>query len=106
MLRELKKPRILLALIISLSVPILSAYLLYCDIAGDDLSSSHATYENADVDDLFLLPDCQNQLDFSISIGSTALFPVLLSENNAIEQLSPFCSLSSCLEQKSLVLRC
>jgi hypothetical protein len=106
MLRELKKPRILLALIICLSVPILSTYLLYCDIAEDDLSSSDATYENADLDDLFNLPDCQNQLDFFMSIGSTALFSVLLSETNAIEQLFPSCSLSSCLEQKTLVLRC
>jgi hypothetical protein len=107
MLRKLKKPRILLALIISLSVPILSAYLLYCDIAGDDLSSSHATYENADVDDLFVLPDCQDRLDFSISIGPTALLTVnFFLETNAIEQMSPLCSPSSCLEQKNLVLRC
>ena len=106
MLRELKKPHILFALIICLSVPILSTYLLYCDVSGDDLSSSDATYEDADLDDLFVLPDCQNQLDFSMSIGSTALFPVLFSETNAIEQLFPSWSLSSCLEQETLVLRC
>ena len=107
MLRKFKTPRILLALIISLIVPILSAYLLYCDISDDDLSSSHATYENADVDDLFVLPDCQNRLDFCISIGPTALLPVnIFPETNTIEQISPLCSPSSCLEQKTLVLRC
>lgn len=106
MFRELKRPRILFALIISLSIPVLSGYLLYCDIAGDDLFSPDATYENADVDDLFLLPDCQNQLKFFGSIGSNALFPAFLPETSAIEQTSPFGSLSSYLEQKTFVLRC
>jgi hypothetical protein len=106
MLRGLKKPHILLALIISLSVPILSGYLLYCDLAEDDPFSPEAQYENEDLDDLFMVPDCQNQLTFFGSIGSNALFPVFLPETNAIEQVPPFCSLSSCLEQKTLVLRC
>jgi hypothetical protein len=106
MFRELKRPRILFALIISLFVPIFSVYLIYYDIAQNDLSSSNATYENADLDDLFLLPDCQNQLDFSISIESTALLPVFFPETNANEGLSPFCFLSSCLLQKTLALRC
>jgi hypothetical protein len=106
MLKGLKTPRILLALIISLCVPILSGYLHYWDLADDDLFSPEEQYENADVDDLFLVPDCQNQLKFFGSIGSDALFPVFLSETNAIEQVSPFCSLVSCREQKNLVLRC
>jgi hypothetical protein len=45
-------------------------------------------------------------LTFFGSIGSNALFPVFLLETNAIEQVSPFWSLSSCLQQKTLVLRC
>lgn len=106
MLRGLKKPQIFLALIISLSVPILSSYLIYCDIAEDDRFDSEAQDENEDLDDVFMAPDCQNQLTFFGSIGSNALFPVFLPETNAIEQVSPFCSLSSCLEQKTLVLRC
>jgi hypothetical protein len=106
MLRGLKKPQIFLALIISLSVPILSSYLIYCDIAEDDRFDSEAQYENEDLDDVFMAPDCQNQLTFFGSIGSNALFPVFLPETNAIEQVSPFCSLPSCLEQKTLVLRC
>ncbi len=106
MLRELKKPRILFGLIICLSVPILSTYLLYCDVAEDDPSSSHATFENADLDDLFQLPDCQRQLDSPQSIGSTVLFPVFSLETNAIGGLFWSCSLPSCLEQKTLVLRC
>jgi len=106
MLRGLKKPQILLTLIISLSIPILSSYLIYCDIAEDDRFDPEAQYENEDLDDLFMVPDCQNQLTFSGSIGSNALFPVFLPETNAIEQVSLFCSVSSCLEQKPLVLRC
>jgi len=111
MFRGLKKPKILLALIIGLSVPILSSYLIYCDLAEDDRFDPEAQYENEDLDDLFMVPDCQNQLIFSGSIGSNAFgsnasFPVFLPEINAIEQVSPFCSLSSCLEQKTLVLRC
>jgi hypothetical protein len=106
MLRKLKKPCILLALIISLSVPILSGYMLYCDIAGDDFFSPDAEYENPDVDDLFLLPDCQSQFKFFGSIASNALFPVFLPESSALGKMSHFVSLSSCLEEKTLVLRC
>ena len=106
MLRGLKRPQILLALIISLSIPVLSSYLIYSDIAEDDRFDPEAQCENDDLDDLFMVPDCQNQLTFSGSIGSNVLFPVFLPETNAIEQVSPFCSLSSCLEQKILVLRC
>jgi len=106
MFRGLKKPRILLALIISLSVPILLGYLLYSDLADDDSSSTDAQYENADLDDSFLLPDCQNQLKFFGSIGPNALSPVFLPETNAIEQVFALCSLSSFLEQETLVLRC
>jgi len=113
MLRGLKKPQILLALIIALSIPILSSYLIYCDLAEDDRFDPEAPYEYDDLDEPFLVPDCQNQLTFSRSIGSNALFPVFLPETNAIEQVSPFCfvspcleSLSSGLEQKTPVLRC
>jgi len=106
MLRGLKKPQILLALIISLSIPILSGYLLYCDIAEDDPFSPEAQCENDDLDDFFLVPDCGNQLTFFGSIGSSALFPIFLLETNTIEQVSSFYSLPSCLEQETLVLRC
>ena len=106
MFRGFKKLQILLALVISLSVPILSGYLLYCDLADDDPFSTDAKYENADVDDSFLVPDCQTQLKFFRSIGSNALFPAFLPETNGIEPVSPFCPLSSYLEQETLILRC
>ncbi len=106
MLRRLKKPQILLVLIISLSIPIFSGYLLYCDLAEDDPFSPEAQYENEDLDDPFLVPDCRNQLPFFGSIVSNALFPVFLLETNAIEQVSPSCSLLSCLERETFVLRC
>ncbi len=106
MLRGLKKPQVFLALMISLSIPILSSYLLYCDMVDDDPFDSEAQYENEDLDDLFMVPDCQTQLAFSGSIGSNALFPVFLPEANAIDQVPSFYSLSSCPEQKPLVLRC
>ena len=103
MLRELKKPRILLALIISLSIPILSSYLIYCDIVEDDRFSQEAQYENDDLDDLFTVPDSQSQLIF---FGSHLFLPVSLPEINATEQVYPFRSLSPCLEPKTPVLRC
>ncbi len=106
MLRGFKKPRILLALIISLSVPVLSGYLLYCDLADDNLFSPDLKFENSDVDDLFLLPDCQNNLKLFGSIASNALLPVFLPETNAFGQFFSFSFLSSSLDQKTLVLRC
>ncbi len=106
MFRGMKYPKSLFALIICLSVPILSGYFLYCDLADNDPFSPDAQYENGDIDDLFSVPNCENQLKFSGSIESNALFPVFLLETNAIEQVSSYCSLSSCFEQKTLVLRC
>ena len=106
MLRGMKKPKILFALIISLSVPILSGYFLYCDLADDDPFSSDARYENADIDDLFSVPNCENQLKFSGSIESNALFHVFFLETSVFKQLSLFSSQFSSLDQKNLVLRC
>jgi hypothetical protein len=102
----LKNPRVLLALIISLSIPIVSGYLLYCDLEDNDLFSQGAKYENMDIDDCFPVPDCQSQMKLFASIGSNVLLPGLLPEANAIEEVSPFWSLSSWLEQKPFVLRC
>jgi len=106
MLGRSKKTRVILALIIALCIPILSAYLIYCDIAEDDRFDPEAQYEYDDLDDFFIVPHSQNQLTFFGSIGSSALFPVFLSETNFIEQVSPFCPLPSYPEQKPLVLRC
>jgi len=106
MFRGLKKPRVLLALIISLSVPILSSYLIYCDIAEDDRFDPEAQYEYDDLDDFFIVPHSQNQLTFSGSIGLNVLFPLFVPEINVIERVSHFCSLPSCLEQKTLIMRC
>jgi len=106
MFRGLKKPHILLALIISLSVPILSAYLLYCDLAGDDFFPPDLKIENADIDDLFLLPDCQNHLKLFESFGSNALLDLFFPDTSVFKQLSPLSYQSSSLVQKTLVLRC
>ena len=106
LLRGLKKPQILLALIIALSIPISSAYLIYCDIAVDDRFDPEVQYEYEELGDFFIVPHSQNQLTFSGSIESTDLLPVFLPEINAIEQVPPFCPLPSCPEQKNLVLRC
>ena len=106
MFRGLKKPQTVFALVILLSMPILSCYLLYRDLADNDPFSPDEQYENADIDDFFLVSNFRNQLNFLGSIGSNTLFPAFVPETNAIEQVSPFCSLSSCVEQKTLVLRC
>jgi hypothetical protein len=106
MLRGLKKPQILLALVISLSLPPLSGYLLYCDLADDDFSYPDLKFENADIDDLFLVPDCQNHLKLFESIGSNALLDVFFPETSVFKQLSPLSYQSSSLVQETLVLRC
>jgi hypothetical protein len=106
MFKGLKKFRIFLTLIISLFIPTLSGYLLYCDLAEEYPLSQDAEYEHADIDDFFLVSNFQKQLRFLGSIGSNTLFPVFLPETYTIEQVSPFCFLSPCCEQKPLVLRC
>jgi len=106
MFRGLKKFKILFTLTISLFIPFLSGYLLYCDLADNDLFSQDAEYEHADIDDFFLVSNFRNQLNFLGSIGSNTLFPVFLPETYTVEQVSPFCFLSSCVEEKPLVLRC
>ena len=100
------KPQILLALVISLSIPVLSGYLLYCDLAEDDFLSPNLKFENTDIDDLFLLPDCPNYLKPFESIGSNVLLNVIFPETSVFEQLSPLSYQFSSLVQKSLVLRC
>lgn len=106
MLNGLKKFRILLALIMSLSVPVLSGYFLYFGLADDDLFSREEKFENPDLDDDYLLPDSQNHLNLFGSIGSIALFHVFFPETSVFEQLPVFSSQSSSHDQKGLVLRC
>jgi len=106
MLKGLKWRQILIALIVTLSVPVLSSCLLYCDLAGGALFSADSKFENADIDDLFLLPDCHNHLKPVSSIGSNALLPGFFPQANAFKELSSFSPLSSSLNQKNLVLRC
>ena len=109
MIKRLKRPQILFALIIALSVPFLSGYLVYCDLADDDPYSPEAQYENDDLDDLFLLPDCQNQLKFSGSIGSNALFYVFFPEAGVFRQFPCFSYLLFPIllsQQKTPILRC
>ncbi len=106
MLRRLKKPQILLALVISLSVPAFSGYLLYFDLAEDDSFSPDLKFENADIDDLFLLPDCQNHLKLFESIGSNALLDAVFPESSVFKQLSLLSYQSSSLVHKTPVLRC
>lgn len=105
MLRRLKRQH-LFALILSFSIPILSVYLLYCDVADNDLTSSHATYENDDVDDSVMVPDCQNQIDSLRLVASTGLFLLPLLEPGVIEQRPAFSFLPPLFEQTIVVLRC
>ena len=106
MLSGLRSIRILLALVISLSVPVLSGYFHYCALADDGLFSPDHKFENPDLDDIFLLPDCQNHSDLFGSTKSNALFHVFLPEASAFVQLSVFSPQFSSFDQKNLVLRC
>ncbi len=102
MLKALKRTEILLAFIISLSVPALSGYLIYCDIALDDPFSNDLQYENDDIDDFFLIPKSEHQISF----GSNAIFVFSLLEISGFEQVFYFCPTSLCPQQKTIVLRC
>jgi hypothetical protein len=101
MLKALKRAEILLAFIISLSVPALSGYLIYCDIAFDDPFSIDLQYENDDIDDFFLIPKYEHQF----SMGSIELVIFSLPEISGFEQVFFFCPTSLCTQQKTIVLR-
>jgi len=106
MLTGLRSIRILLALVMSLSVPVLSGYFLYCNFANEDFSSPDQRFENPNLDDIFLLSNCQNHSDLFGSTKSNALFHVFLPEASAFVQLSVFSPQFSSFDQKNLVLRC
>ena len=91
---------------ISLSIPVLSGYLVYCDLADDDLSSPDLAFENPDVDDIFLLPDSQNHLKLFGLLEPNGFLHALFPETNFFEQLSLNSSHSSSFDQETLVLRC
>ncbi len=64
MLRRLKRFQIFLALIIFLSIPIYSGYLLYCDLADDDLFCPPKGLVNACAAWIY---DCSDAWDISLA---------------------------------------
>ncbi len=101
MLKASKSAKILLFFIISFSVPILSGYLIYCDIALDDPFSTELQYENDDMDDSFLIPKSEHHF----SVESNALVVFSLPVIQTVEQESPSWSLP-CRKENPPVLRC
>ena len=106
MLRQLQKARIVALLVACLFVPILLPCLPDCYGEDEDVFPSDMTDENLDMDNLFSLPDSQDELDFLRSIRSISLFVIFLRKGSVIEQTFSSCFLSTCLEQIILVLRC
>ena len=93
--------QILLAVFISLSIPLFSAYLDYCDLAEADFFACDMSFENPDQDNLPTGP--QNESEVVLS----GAFSVTSSLNPDLPGQLPHYSLTTCpLDQKTFTLRC
>jgi len=77
------------------------AYLRCSNLAGAKLLSTDLSFENPDQEDVF--SGQQNQSKTSVSIVFLIKLP---PGTNLFDQISRFCSLTSFLDQKTLILRC
>jgi len=97
-----RKPiQILLVIVISSFTLVFPAYLLGTNLAGAKFLSTDLNFENPDQEDVFFGYQSESKVFFSI------VFLIKLSPGtNLFYQISPFCSLTSFLDQKTLILRC
>lgn len=93
--------QILLVILISVGIPLFSAYLEYHDLAGADFFACDMGFENSDQDNLSMdrQDESEGVLSGTLSVTSTPSFDLL-------GQL-PHLSFTACsLEQKTFTLRC
>lgn len=93
--------QILLAISISLSIPLFSAYLDYHDLAEADFFACDMSFENSDQDNLSIDP--QNESEGFLSSAFS------LTSNLSLDLLGqlPRLSFTTCpLDQKTFTLRC
>jgi hypothetical protein len=93
------KTHILLAITISLLLPLLSAYIDYYVLMEADFLSTYPTFENTDLDSLLF---CKKD-KFTAFGGFSYVFWVA---SNLIEPLSGFYDQVTFPQVKTLVLRC
>jgi hypothetical protein len=77
------------------------AYLRCSNLAGAKLLSTDLSFENPDQEDVFF--GQQNESKTLVSIVFLIRLP---PGTNLFDQISRFCSLTSFLDQKTLILRC
>jgi hypothetical protein len=93
--------QILLFILITLFIPLYSAYLDYCDLAEADLLCCDMSFENPDQENLLI--DQQDESKVFLSSGFSMHFPPGI---DLLEQL-PYLSFTTCsLDQKTFILRC
>ena len=81
---EKKNVAAILVLVLSLSIPTVSIYLCYVDLAGGNFHSFHLTFQNLDEENVTSdyrddLDRCESQGLFDVLILQTTLFGSLLS---------------------------
>jgi len=93
--------QILLALFISLSIPLFSAYLDYCDLTEAGFFPRDISIENSDEDNLSIDPQNESEVFLSSAFSVTSTLSLdLLGE-------LPHFSFTTCsLDQKTFTLRC
>ena len=97
-----RKPfQIFLVIVIGTITLVFPAYLRSSNLGGVKSVSADLSFENPDQDDLF--SDQQNQ---SKTCVPTVSLIKLLPGTSLFCQISRFCSLTSFLNQKTLILRC
>jgi len=97
-----RKPiQILLVIVISAFTLVFPAYLRCSNLVGAKFLSTDLSFENPDQEDVFF--GQQNELK---SFFPIAFLIRLSTGTNLSYQISPFSSLTSFLDQKTLTLRC
>ena len=93
--------QILLAVFISLSIPLFSAYLDYCDLAEADFFACDMSFENPDQDNLSIDPQNESEVFLSSAFSVTSTLSLDL-----LGQLPHFSFTTCSLDQKTFTLRC
>ena len=93
--------QISLVMVICAFTLVFPAYLRCSNLAGGKLISTDLSFENPDQEDVFF--GQQNESQAFVSIVFLIKLPL---GTNLFDQISPFCFLTSFLDQKTLILRC
>jgi uncharacterized protein YjbI with pentapeptide repeats len=100
-MKKLKGIQPLLAIVISLFIPVYPAYLHYDNLTGADFLSSNLSYQNLDEQS----PSVDSPNKSKVFTTSFTHF-VSLSGANLITQLLHFVPQTSFLQQRTSILRC